>query len=134
MLKTYHGSCHCQRVRFSAELDLASGTGKCNCSFCAKARFWGKMTGPEALQVQAGAEELSSYRFGSGRVEHLFCRHCGIRPFSRGDVEEIGGAFVSINLACLDDLDPAELAAAPVQYMDGRNDNWWNPPAETRHL
>jgi len=51
-----------------------------------------------------------------------------------GNIPQIGGDFVSINLACLDDLDPAELIAAPVTYRDGRNDNWWHPPAETRHL
>jgi hypothetical protein len=57
-----------------------------------------------------------------------------MRPFGRGDVPEIGGAYVSINLACLDDAEAAELAGAPVKYMDGRHDNWWNAPAETRHL
>lgn len=24
--------------------------------------------------------------------------------------------------------------AAPVKYADGRNNSWWNAPAETRHL
>lgn len=54
--------------------------------------------------------------------------------FGDGYVEQIGGAFVSINPACLDDLDPADLAQAPVKYMDGRHDNWFNEPAEKRHL
>jgi hypothetical protein len=57
-----------------------------------------------------------------------------VRPFGRGHIEEIGGDYVSVKLACLDDIDPAELAEAPVRYFDGRANNWWNPPAETRHL
>jgi hypothetical protein len=44
------------------------------------------------------------------------------------------GEYVSINVAALDDLEPAELASAPIKYMDGRADNWWSPPTETRHL
>lgn len=36
-------------------------------------------------------------------------------------------------VACIDDFDVDELAAAPLRYVDGLN-NWWNAPAETRHL
>jgi hypothetical protein len=57
-----------------------------------------------------------------------------VTPFGWGNIPEIGGDYISVNLACLDDLDPADLAAAPVRYMDGRHDNWFNEPAETRHL
>ena len=69
-----------------------------------------------------------------GRPEG-FCTHCGVIPYGYVDKSEWNpAAYWSVNVACLDDLDPAELVAAPVQYYDGRNDNWGNAPAETRHL
>ena len=41
---------------------------------------------------------------------------------------------MSINLACIDDLDADTLAALPVRYADGRHDNWHAPPAVVGHL
>jgi hypothetical protein len=134
MKRTYHGSCHCGALRFEADLDLSQGSGRCNCSFCAKARNWSVIVKPDAFRLLAGDGDISTYQFGTRMGEHQFCRHCGLRPFSRGDVPEIGGAYVSISLSCLDDVEPAELAEVPIKYMDGRNNNWWNAPAETRHL
>jgi hypothetical protein len=132
--KTYRGSCRCGKIRFEADIDLSAGTGKCNCTYCWKARWWGVSIQPGALRILSGADELG---FGFGRerfVERGLCKSCAITPLGWGNIPEIGGDYVSINLACLDDLDPAELVAAPVKYFDGRNDNWWNAPAETRHL
>jgi hypothetical protein len=132
--QTYKGSCHCGAIRYEADIDLAAGTGKCNCSICAKNRHWGVMLKAADFRLLAGEADLGDYQFGSKTSHHLFCRHCGVHTFIRGYVEQIGGDYVSVQLATLDDASDTELAEAPVQYANGRDNKWEVAPIETRHL
>ena len=132
-MKRYQGSCHCGAVRFEATIDLAAGTMRCNCSFCAKIRCWAVVVQPQHFALLTGEADLTLYQFGSKTERHHFCKHCGVRPFGQGHSPR-WGAFFGVNVSCLDDATAAELAEAPVTYLDGANDEWSVPPTETRHL
>lgn len=134
MRKIYHGSCHCGAVRFECDLDLAQGTSRCNCSICAKTRFWKAIVSAGAFRLLQGEEALADFRDSDGLVHHRFCSRCGVKPFGQGHAPELGGDFYGVNVACLDDATPEELAEAPVSYEDGKHDNYQSPPAETCHL
>ena len=134
MLKTYHGSCHCKAIAFEVDLDLSQGTSRCNCNLCHKQRNWVARTTPDhfrLIKTEALGEFFPVPEHPNG---HCFCAKCGVRVFSRGDIPEIGGAFVTVAIAALDDATEEEIIAAPLQWCDGLHDNWWNVPAEVRHL
>lgn len=133
MRRTYHGSCHCGAVRFAADIDLTQRTYRCNCSICRRNRFWPAIVAPEAFRLLQGEDQLTRYLFNTRRNEHWFCRICGVRPFGIGNAAGPDRIY-GINLGCLEDATDEELAAAPVVYVDGRNDDWQHPPAFTAHL
>lgn len=116
----YAGSCHCGAVRFEVDVDLTAGTTLCNCNWCRKSGWWGVLVKPDAFRLLSGDEHLSdvSGQPGSARKR---CARCGFESFSTGDLAELGGAFVSINVRCLDGVD---LEGVPVSYLDGLHNTW----------
>jgi hypothetical protein len=98
-------------------------------------RNWSIGIKPEAFRLLSGKADAREYDFREGSTNHhVFCGHCGVRVYTYGHIEQIGGDYVSVALSTLDDLPPAELAAATVRYMNGRDDAWFDEPAEHRHL
>jgi hypothetical protein len=149
MKTEYQGSCHCGAVRFACQLDLApagersppaqagvwwTSTFRCNCSSCWKTRFWKAFVPAGDFRLLQGRQEMSDYQFGSRQIHHTFCRNCGVHPFASASLPQMGGDFYAVNVACLDDVTPEELARAPITYEDGRHDTWERPPPETRYL
>lgn len=132
MKKTYRGGCHCGAVKFEADIDLAAGTFKCNCSICTMNRFWPAMVRQDAFRLLAGEGELTEYRFNTRRGRHLFCRTCGVRSFGVGEMPD--GPIYGVNVMCLEGLDVDELMRSPITIVDGRHDRWNERPAEIRHL
>ena len=67
----------------------------------------------EDFTLDRGADVLTSYRFGTGAAEHLFCSLCGVKSFyqPRSHPDEW-----SVNAHCLDQM--PELAIEPFAHGD----------------
>ena len=134
MLNTFCGSCHCGAIRYEADIDLTRGTGRCNCTFCVKARAWGTYVKPEAFRLADGSQEGVAYHKHAQAPVKYHCARCGVRTHARGEADYMGGSFVCVFVATLDDASPEELLSGPIRYSDGLHDNWTQPPAQIGHL
>lgn len=135
-LKTYHGSCHCGAVQFEAEVDLSTGTTRCNCTFCAKARAWFVFVPAEHLRLLWGEDAQSEYQWtpigqSVPNLHYRFCRICGVCTPGVGEHGPDGGPYYFVPVALLENVDPDELAAS-IHYVDGRHGRFDQPPDDTR--
>ena len=114
MHQTYQGACHCGRVTFElqARLDYVMD---CNCSACRHGGALWHGTADQHLHILSGEEDLVLYQFHTRTAKHYFCKHCGIRPFSRPRLDP--SKWV-VNVRCIDEVD---LAALPVRKFEGTN-------------
>ena len=135
-MKKYTGSCHCGAVHFEAELDLAQGTIRCNCSYCSKARTWFAIVAPQNFRLTKGDGAQQAYEWtpanrDTANLHFRFCKTCGVRTPGFGDHGPGGGAFVFVPVALLDDADADELAAS-LHYVDGKHDRYDQRPVDIR--
>lgn len=109
------GSCHCGRIRIEvfapADLDLVD----CNCSMCDRSGYLHLIVTADLFRLLAGEDSLTEYRFGTGTARHLFCRHCGVKPFYIPRSHPDG---YSVNARC---LDPATITSMRIRPFDGRH-------------
>lgn len=109
------GGCHCRAVRFEADVPQTVEIIDCNCSICAASGFRHLMVPHASFRLLSGADALTSYRFGTGAAEHLFCSVCGIKSFYQPRSHPDAW---SVNLNAIDD--PGELEIV-IRSFDGRN-------------
>lgn len=114
--KTYVGSCHCKKVRYQVETDLAM-VMQCNCSICSRTGALLTFVMPEQFQLLSGKDEQTDYQFNKMNVHHLFCSTCGIRSFGHGTGPD-GKPMYAINVRCLDGVEPDKLS---VTQVDGKS-------------
>jgi len=109
------GGCHCKAVRFEAEVPAEVEVLDCNCSICAKTGFRHLIVLHGDLVLLSGEESLSSYRFGTGAANHLFCAVCGVKSFYQPRSHPEAW---SVNFNALDDAAGLAVRFTP---FDGRN-------------
>jgi hypothetical protein len=108
------GGCHCRAVRFTAILpDPPVPALDCNCSICVMTGFIHIIVPHGDFTLESGADNLTSYKFGTGSAEHLFCKTCGVKSFYQPRSHPEAW---SVNALCLDDRPELDLT-----FFDGRD-------------
>ncbi|WOE74228.1 GFA family protein [Alterisphingorhabdus coralli] len=118
---TVEGGCHCGAVRFSANVEREPVLLDCNCSICRRTGYLHLIVPHADFTLLSGADALTSYRFGTGAAEHLFCRVCGIKSFYQPRSHP---DCWSVHYGCLDN---PELLSPEHRLFDGAN---WEQAAE----
>lgn len=109
------GGCHCRAVRFVAEVARAVELLDCNCSICVMSGYRHLIVPHDRFRLLAGADQLTSYRFGTGAANHLFCSRCGIKSFYQPRSHPDAW---SVSFNALDDSSDLSVTA---RTFDGRN-------------
>ena len=125
---THRGGCHCGAVRFSCEAPAEIEVHDCNCSICRKSGYRHLTVPKSRFTLLSGADALTSYRFGTGVAEHLFCGVCGVKSFY---TPRSAPDSYSVNVLC---LDPGTVTGETLIAVDGARWSFEDPgPVPRRH-
>jgi len=114
---TYQGRCHCGAVQFEITTDL-SGMGDCNCSRCRRLGWVLQSAPASQFRLLQGEGNLTAYHFNTEKIDHLFCRTCGVQSFARGD-DGKGNELVMVNVNCFEP--PVSIDRSAIKHWDGAN-------------
>ena len=111
----YDGSCHCGAVRFTVQGEIPTEAISCNCSHCRRKGFLLTFVPAGQLTLVSGADALAAYTFNTHKLQHRFCKICGVQGFAEGTGPD-GADTRAVNLRAVPDCDLNSLA---IQQVDG---------------
>jgi len=112
---SYQGSCHCGAVTFTVEGDIPGEAMSCNCSHCRRKGFLLTFVPADKFTLDSGEDTLATYTFNTHKLQHCFCKFCGVQGFAEGKGKD-GSDTRAINLRAVPD---ADLDAIKIQQVDG---------------
>ena len=101
--KTYEGSCHCGKVRYTVETDLARVI-ECNCSICRRTGTLLTFVPAAQFKLLSGGDAVQDYQFNRHMIHHFFCTTCGVRSYCGAALPD-GKDMRAINVRCLHGVD-----------------------------
>ncbi|KAI9830687.1 MAG: hypothetical protein M1826_004516 [Phylliscum demangeonii] len=119
--KTYHGSCHCQAIKYEAKISPpleGREINACNCSICFRNGYLFVYVPDDDLRFHSGEDQMTKYSFHKRIMQHTFCPTCGTSMFAKSSDSRFLAGQTGINLRTLQDLD---LDALTLKKFDGKN-------------
>ena len=117
-MTSYHGRCHCGRVRFSFRCEPITSGVRCNCSLCVRraAVLSSRYIPARDFTPHADARDLDVYLWNERVLNNYFCKACGIFVYIGDGVDNQDG--YRVNLGCVEGLDTFAL---DLRIIDGRS-------------
>lgn len=116
-METKTGGCHCGAIRYEAKIDLSKPVIECNCSHCEAKSLLLAFIPRSDFTLLSDMEGLTEYRFNTKKIQHLFCKICGVQAFAFG-TNPHGEETCAINIRSLDHVD---LKSFDRLFVDGKS-------------